>query len=273
MPLSCLWQTGFSAYGQKPPRDEKAYTFGVVPQFDARRIETIWRPILDAVGKKAGVSFELEGAPSIPQFEQAFSSGAYDFAYMNPYHALVANRVQGYLPLLRDVQRALSGIIVVRKDNPITAPRELDGKTVVFPAPNALGASLIPRAEFQRTFGITIIPRYVKSHTSVYLNVFLQQADAGGGVQQTFEQQKPEVRNALRILYRTPKVPPHPIVAHPRVPEDVRLAVQNAFLELSSQPEGAALLSKVPISHIGLTSLEEYQPLKSMHLEDFYVTK
>ncbi len=239
----------------------------------SEKIEAIWRPILEAAGKKAGVSLTLQGAPSIPKFEKAFIDGAYDFAYMNPYHLLVANKVQGYLPLLRDVRRTLFGIIVVRKDSPITNIRDLNGKTLAFPAPNALGASMMPRAEFQRTFGITIIPRYVKSHTSVYLNVFLKQVDAGGGVQQTFDQQKPEIREALRILYRTRKVPPHPIVAHPRVPENVQLAVQKAFLELGSSPEGASLLAKVPISRIGETRLEEYQPLNSLHLENFYITK
>ena len=128
----------------------------MVPQFDARRIKTVWRPILDRVAKQAGVSFDLEGAPSIPDFEKAFESGVYDFAYMNPYHLIVANDTQGYLPLVRDYSNLLHGIIVVRKDSPIENVKQLDGKKVAFPAPNALGASLIPRAEFKRTFGITV---------------------------------------------------------------------------------------------------------------------
>lgn len=270
--LCLFWHIEPLIQAQKTPETATVYSFGVVPQFDARRIKAVWRPVLDLVEKKARVSLRLEGAPSIPDFEKAFESGAYDFAYMNPYHALVANASQGYLPLIRDERNALYGIIVVKKDSPIANVRELNGKTVAFPAPNALGACLIPRAEFQRTFGISIIPKYVRSHTSVYLNVFLNQADAGGGIRKTLDQQKPELQNGLRVLYRTPEVSTHPIVVHPRVPKSIQLAVQQAFLQIGNSPNGADLLTKIPIFQTGEARLEDYQLLQAMDLEKFYVS-
>ncbi|MEK9775021.1 MAG: PhnD/SsuA/transferrin family substrate-binding protein, partial [Quisquiliibacterium sp.] len=77
------------------------YTFGVVPQFDARKVVEIWGPILKELEKRTGFDFELVGSPKIPQFEIEFEQGRYDFAYMNPYHALIAGRTQKYLPLVR----------------------------------------------------------------------------------------------------------------------------------------------------------------------------
>lgn len=251
--------------------DDRTYTVGVVPQFEIRRIAEIWEPILAAVSERAGIALALAATPSIPRFEAAFAAGDFDFAYMNPYHLIVAHREQGYRPLVRDVGRTLYGIIVVRKGSPLTRVEELDGRTIAFPAPNALGAALIPRAEFARKFHINVTPRYVKSHTSVYLNVATRQTDAGGGVQKTLEQQAPEIRNALRILYKTTEVAPHPLAAHPRVAPAVQKAVQSAFLAMGDGEKGRALLAGIPIRKIGKASLEDYAPLAEMGLDDFYV--
>ncbi len=250
---------------------EKAFSFGVVPQFDVRRIQHIWTPILNFVSEKSGVKLTLDASADIPRFETDFSAGKFDFAYMNPYHLIVAHRDQGYLPMVRDVENALFGIIVVRKESPLRSVDELDGKTVAFPAPNALGAALMPRAEFSRKFHIDIIPKYVRSHTSVYLNVVLEQADAGGGVQKTLEQQKPAVRDALRILYRTSEVAPHPVACHPRVDGAVAARVRDAFLALGASEEGRALLAEVPIKRIGRADMADYAPLRALDLDAFYI--
>ncbi len=250
---------------------QPAYSLGVVPQFDQRRLHDAWTPILEAVEAESGVRLELAGSPDIPAFEDGFSTGRFDFAYMNPYHMLVAHDVEGYLPLARDVGRQLYGIIVVKKDSPLQSVADLAGKRVAFPAPNALGAALIPRAEFARQFKIEIEPRYVRSHSSVYLNVAMGLTDAGGGVQKTLEQQKPELRDKLRVLYQTAKVAPHPIAVHPRVPQADRGKVLNALLKLGETPAGQRLLQAVPMKRIGAATLEDYQPLREMGLADFYV--
>lgn len=251
--------------------DSPTYTVGVVPQFDSRRIVEIWQPILEQVGKRSEIRLVLKASPSIPEFERQFSAGEFDFAYMNPYHLIVAHEKQGYVPLVRDIGRELYGIIVVKKDSPLRDVSELDGKTVAFPAPNALGAALIPRAEFSNKYHIRINERYVKSHSSVYLNVALGLADAGGGVERTLNQQPREVRNQLRILYKTRKVPPHPLVVHPRVGDEVSKQVSAALLRLGANSEGRKMLARVPFRRIGPTTIKDYEVLRGMGLSEFYI--
>jgi phosphonate transport system substrate-binding protein len=84
------------------PLDNAIYRFGVVPQFEQRKLFRIWRPILDELKHRTGLTFTLVGSPKIPVFEQEYSDGTYDFVYMNPYHLLKAHDSQGYLPLVRD---------------------------------------------------------------------------------------------------------------------------------------------------------------------------
>lgn len=97
---------------------EKIYSIGVVPQFEARRTAKIWQPILDEINQLSGVRIELKASPNIPTFEKQVYDGEFDFAYMNAYQAIIANKKQGYLPLLMDNDHSLSGIIVVKKKQP-----------------------------------------------------------------------------------------------------------------------------------------------------------
>ncbi|MBF0277433.1 MAG: phosphate/phosphite/phosphonate ABC transporter substrate-binding protein [SAR324 cluster bacterium] len=253
------------------PAASREYSVGIVPQFDARRIVQIWKPILDAVSKESGIQLDLVGSPNIPQFEIAFNAGKFDFAYMNPYHLVVAEKYQGYTPLVKDTGRKLFGVLVVRKDSPIRNIADLEGKTVAFPSPNALGAALMFRAEFSSRYDIKYTSKFVKSHSSVYLNVVLGQTDAGGGVQKTLQQQSAKIRDALRIVHETPKVAPHPFAVHPRVETAVRESIRKAFLQLGQSEQGKKMLASVPIKEIGTASMSDYEPLQEMGLEKYYV--
>ena len=247
------------------------FSLGVVPQFDSRKIEDAWAPIVREIELKTGHRITLRTAPTIPEFETRLYKGEFDFAYMNPYHFVQAQRSQRYTALLRDHAEPLQGIIVVRSENPIKRVEDLHGKKVAMPAPNALGASLIPRAEFARKFKIAPEISYVKSHGSVYRGVIAGTVDAGGGIESTLEAEPPAIKNQLRILYRTVALPTHPIAAHPRVPAGVSKQLQEVILAYAETPEGRAQLSKVPIIKAGPAVSSEYKAVENMKLDEFFV--
>ena len=187
----------------------RKWTVWVVPQFRAEVIHRAWTPVLQRLSQVTGQSFALTVAPSIPAFEKALLAGEPDLAYQNPYHQVMSRRAQGYVPLARD-KKELTGILVVRREDPIKTPSELDQKTVAFPAPNAFGASLWIRALLAERDKITIRPSYVKTHSAAYRSAASGLSAAAGGINLTFEEEPVEIRNALRILMETPGVPPHP---------------------------------------------------------------
>lgn len=249
------------------------YTVGVVPQFSARTLQSIWIPILQDLERRTGHTFVLRGSQSISAFEEQFMAGEFDFAYMNPYHFIKASKAHGYMPLIRDSSKKLRGILVVRKDAPIDDVVQLQGKVIAFPSPNALGASLMMRALLEREFKLDFKPRYVKSHDSVYLNVVMGRTVAGGGIDRTLAKQPPEVRALLRILYTTPAVASHPLAVHPRVSETAREQVQDALIAMGEIEPQRNLLAKIPIGSAGPASSEDYVSLQAMELEAFYVGK
>lgn len=245
----------------------QVYRVGVVPQFDARQLRSIWQPIIQELNRIDNLQLELVSTPSIPLFEERFRAGNFDFVYLNPYHLIQANRAQGYQPLFRDVKRELKGIVVVKNDSPLKTLADLGGKKVAFPAPNALGASLFVRAEIENMHVKAIMPRYVGNHDSVYLNVLLGLVDAGGGVYATLNQQKEEIRRDLRVLHTTRSSPAHPVAVHPRVPKEVVAQFSRAFQGLAYTVNGRDLLARVPIKQLGKASLSDYQDLSKFGLD------
>ena len=249
----------------------KVYTFDVVPQFPAAKIYTTWSPLLQRIGQDAGLCFELRVSPSIPEFEQRFLKGESDFTFLNPYHAVLAYQKKKYQPLLADAQDLLTGILVVRSDNPIKNLNDLKGKNVSFPAPNSFAASLLIRAQLAKQ-KIDINPVFVKTHSNVYRSVINKDALAGGGVNNTLDNEAPEVRQQLRVLYETPAYTPHPIATHPSVSSEVRERFLKAMVKLTQDEEGQKLLDGINLNKPQAVSYaKHYKVLESLQLEKFLV--
>ena len=249
----------------------KVYTFDVVPQLTAAKIYTTWSPLLQRVGQDAHLCFELRVSSTIPEFEQKLLKGEPEFVFLNPYHAVLAQQKKKYQPLLADSEDLLTGILVVRADSPIKNLEELKGKSITFPAPNAFAASLLIRAELAKK-KIDITPVFVKTHSNVYRSVIGKDAIAGGGVNNTLDNEAPEVRQQLRVLYETPAYTPHPVATHPSVPAAVRERFLKAMLKLTQDEEGRKLLDGINLHRPqAVTYTQHYKPLESLQLEKFLV--
>jgi phosphonate transport system substrate-binding protein len=248
---------------------EKIYSIGVVPQFEQRKLYAIWKPIVDDLSKRTGLTFNLVTTLKIQDFEKAIVRGEFDFAYINPYHVIQAHDTQGYIPLVADAM-PLRGIIVVRKDSPIQKPEELNGKVVAFPSPNALGASMLVRSELDQIHHLTITPLYVTTHSSVYLHVAKDLAAAGGGVEKTLQEQDESIRSQLRVIYTTRPCPSHPVAAHPRVSKEVREKVRKALLAMNESSEGKELLLKIPAKQLIPVNYADYEAMRSWGLEKYW---
>jgi phosphonate transport system substrate-binding protein len=251
--------------------DVKVFKVGVVPQFSAKRILSIWAPILEELERKTGYKFQIVGISTIPEFEKEYEKGTFDMAYMNPYHSLVANKTQGYEAVLRDGSKFLFGVLAVKKEDSIQAISELNGAKISFPSPNALGASLLMRTELKTMQNIDITPVYVNTHTDCYLSVLEGKTRAGGGVVGTFNELSDDIKNQLRIFYTTQKTPPHPIVMHPRVDKIMQQKIIGALLAMSQNEKTKALFAKIPIENLVETNQAEYKVLEALGMGAFYV--
>ena len=243
-------------------------TFEVVPQFPPSQIFSTWGPLLDKVGKKSGLCFELIVPKDIPEFESDFSNGRADFIYANPYHFLVALKKQRYSPLLAEGKILLSGLIVEKASNPQTALKSLDGKKMAFPSPNAFGASLLIRGELAKK-GVTIQPVFVKTHSNVYRSVIAGDVTAGGGIRSTLDLEPKEIQDQLKVIYTTQQFTPHPIATKPTVSANIRNAFLQSFLNCANDEACKKDLVAVGIEHPKKVTTADYKNIEALNLEKY----
>lgn len=247
---------------------DRPYSFYVVPQHAVSNTYVAWAPILEKVGKKLSICFDLRVPSTIPLFERDLNSGTPDFAFMNPYHLFLNQRSQDYVPLIADSQNPLVGIVVIKKDSPVSTIADLNGRKMAFPAPNSLAASLLIRAYLAKN-QIQITPEYVKTHSNVYRSVIIGDVVAGGGVNNTFSREPESLQKELKILFETPKYMPHPVAANSKVSPKVRNEIAQYFVELGKDPATAAQLNAIQIPKPAEVNLKDYEYVKKLGLDKF----
>jgi phosphonate transport system substrate-binding protein len=259
-----LFSNGVSA------QEGKVYSIAIVPQGQAVEVAQNWVPFVQMVSKEAGITLQVVTYyASHSEFEADLKNGVPDFAYMNPYAVVMAHREQKYVPLITD-KTPLVGVLVANKNTKINSVHDLNGKVLAFPSVTSFGASLYMRALLTNKEHVHFTPKYVQTHDNVYRYVMLGMAAAGGGVEDTLKKQPQAVRDTLKIIYQTPPMPAHALVAHPRVPETVREKVVKAILKLGQDPVGKAALKKVQIDEPVTTDYtKDYAPMAKLGLEKF----
>jgi phosphonate transport system substrate-binding protein len=91
-------------------------------------------------------------------------------------------------------------------------------------------------------------------------------------VNNTLDNEAPEVRQQLRVLFETAAYTPHPIVTHPSVPVAVRARFFKARMKLAHDEEGRKLLGGINLNKPQSVSYaKHYKPLESLQLEKFLV--
>lgn len=244
----------------------------VVPRLAPMETHAQWTPFIKRLAREIGTPIRLQVFSAMTDFEQSLQAGEPDLVYPNPYQQVVARRTRGYIPLVREGLGNLSGMLVVARDGPIRALEDLHGKTIAFPDPNAFGASLYLRALLTERHGLRFTSEYVNTHSNVYRHVLNGLTAAGGGVNVSLRQEPPEAREALRVLYETPAVAPHPLSAHPRVPAKVRAAIVRAVLGMAGDETGRALLAEVNLRvPVVADYARDYAALEQLKLEKYYV--
>lgn len=253
-----------AARAQAPARKPvRTLTVGIVPQQSASELARVWIPVLGALSERAGLSLRFATAPDIPAFEKRLAAGAYDVAYMNPYHYSVFAQKPGYVAFAKEKGRRLRGLVVVRKDSMIKDMKELAGQQIAFPAPAAFAATVLVRAEFER-MGVPITPVFVKSHESVYLNVAQRQIEAGGGIVRTLQTMDAPVRDELRVLWQTKDYTPHAFAAHPRVPAADLQALRAAMLTADSDPKMRSVLEGIGFKGFDAAQDAEWNDVRAL---------
>ena len=243
----------------------KKLSFGIPPQQSATELAKRWTPVLQYLTEKSGVLLELKTAKDIPTFHQQMMEGQYDIAFVNPNSYVAANKASGYRAFVKEKDSKSFGMIVTRKDGPVTQLSQLSGQTMAFPSNVALMATILPLKQLEEEKVLVKI-QYVVSIDSVYRSVAKGLFVAGGGEARTFGALEPEIRDQLTVLWRSEDLPPFPFFAHPRVPSAVLHKLQKTMIAMGQDAHGQVLLKVVNIKALEKANDADYNVVRKMNL-------
>ena len=236
---------------------------GIVPQQSPLKLSKKWLQVTSYLKQETGINVIFKTEKSIPSFETKLYSGAYDLAYMNPYHFVLANDKKNYTAFIR-AKKNIKGILLSKEKEIDFSIENLKGKTFLFPAPNAFAATLLPKYELKEKFNFDVDKDakvlYVNSHDSVYKGISREIGYLGGGIMRTYNNFKSKNdKSKTNIVYETSTYPSHPIAFHPRVNKEDIKKIQDAFLNMPKE-----LKSILSIKEFIKTNTAEYDVIKRL---------
>lgn len=265
-PDSTQYQPQFT---DQAPDSRAEYRFGVHPLHNPQRLFEVFGPLMDYLSEHVeGARFRLEASRNYAAYDHKLYAGKFDFSLPNPFQTINAID-KGYRVFAKmgDDQN-FRGIIIVRTDSGIRKPTDLVGKAVSYPAPTALAATMMPQY-FLQTHGVDVTReldnRYVGSQESSVMNVFLGQTTAASTWPppwNALRKERPELEQALEVIWETEPLINNGLVVQSRVPAEVVDQVKRLLLELHTHERGRRMLNAMELSRFEDADNGSYQVVR-----------
>lgn len=247
----------------------RQYVFAIHPLHNPARLFALYGPLIDHLNRQLpDTPLRLEASRNYEEFEKKLYGRQLDFALPNPYQTLNSLK-HGYRVIAKmGDDRLFTGLILVRRDSGITQISDLKGKTMAYPAPTALAATMMPQYYLQ-THGLDVQHdvenRYVGSQESAILNVYYGHTAAGATWPlpwREFQAKHPNQAAALEVKWQTPSLINNGVVVRDDVPPEMAEKVAVLLETLHTTPEGEALLRQLNLPYFERANDQSYQVIE-----------
>ncbi|WP_455220655.1 PhnD/SsuA/transferrin family substrate-binding protein [Kaarinaea lacus] len=233
-----------------------------IPAIMQKRLLPLTRYLSDELGQPV----VLKLSPNMPAAINEVSTGAVELSYLTPV-AYIRSRQKGNTQLVAKTvtnnKASFQLMIVVREDSPIKTVADLEGKTFAF----GDKAALLQRATVVgANMPLEKLGRYefIGHYDNIVRAVLNRDFDAG--ILKDTMAYKWEGKG-IRILYRSPDLPPYNIAASKNVNKEMLARLQKAFLDLdTNNPEHAPIIRALDKKYNGFapTSDAEYDVVRKL---------
>jgi len=243
----------------------KEYIFGIHPQRNPKKLREVFGPLVNYLNKHVtDAHLVFEASRNFSAYDKKQAERQFDFALPNPY-GTVKGIESGYRVFGKMGNEGdLRGLILVRRDSKTKSIEDLKGKTLSFPGPTALAATILPKY-FLYTQGLNVKTDfesiYVGSMESSLTNVLRGNVAAGTAYPpawRDFSRSQPELATQLKVMWKTEAMPDNSIMARDDVPQGLVDEVAKALFEMHKTREGLAVLAKMDLEKFKPAVNEEY---------------
>lgn len=219
--------------------ENRPLEIGLFPYLSTHAVLNTYRPLRAYLEKRLQRPVVLITAPDLRTFVERTQKGEYRFVIDAPHFARLAQTEAGYVPMLR-IEAGLYGVVVVAKNSSLHDIAGLRGKVVS--TPNEITLMSMLGLQLLRRHGLTpgrdVFIHQAASHNSAVLSVLRGESAAAVTSVTALRQMPPEIRNEVRILAITSKVPHVIFLANSRVPQQEVAKMTTLLLDFAASPEG-----------------------------------
>lgn len=267
--ISCSG-SAFGEGGYQPSGNantETTYIFAPHPYLNPQDLFSAYEPVMRYLEAKIpGAHFRVETSKDYADYEAKIAAGNFHFGLPNPYQT-VFSLDHGYRVIAKMTpDENFRGLMVVRKDKKISKPRNLAGKTLCFPSPTAVAATMLPLLYLQE-HGLNVKQasiKYVGSPFSAILSVYSGDAAAcGSSIRhwRNWSTENPDKASELNALWLTDALPHNGIIARADVPAELAQQVATVLAGMDKDKELDQSQFRLEQAHFELASNKTYQPM------------
>lgn len=231
--------------------DDRPLYFGSVAMDIPAEMHRRLKPLTDYLGTTLSRPVVLRLSANLEAAAEALATAEVDFAYLTPVAYLRAQEAGGARLLVKTVTRGQASfrlVIAVRADSPYRTVRDLVGRRFAFGDPAAIlqRAVVVDAGIRLEEFGDY---RFLGHYDNIARGIANGDFDAGILKDTTvFEWQ----RQGLRVLHRSPPLPPYNIAVRRDLERATVHALRAALLGLDvASPEHAVILHALDPNYTG----------------------
>lgn len=256
--LAALW-TALAA-GAQPA--VAPLVFGVLNQQSPLQTAERWNPLLHYLTRKTGIPLRLKMGPTIEETDSMLGREEFDLAFTN--HNFQPEFDGRYQVLVKWAGRPIHGVIVVPVDSPIRNLEGLQGRSMAFPSADSFVAYAVPDVAL-REAGVTVARRLAGNQEGALAQLRAGLVDAAAVNSRFLEAYAHREQLEYRKIYVSAPYPELPVIIHPRIPAEQRLALRRAMLEMRQDPDAATVLDRARCSGFEPAEEREYDGVRRIY--------
>lgn len=232
-----------SAFARQPLK------LGIHPFLSSSEIVRRFKPLADYLGRELEMPVTIEIADSYRSHIRNVGTGAVDMAFMGPASFVIMTGEYGPRPILAAFEtngsKTFRGVIVARRESPITSLAQLKGKRFAFGDQNSTMSHFVPRQMLLRA-GVAVSAlaesEFLTNHDNIALGVLAGDFDAGAVKEDVFRQYE---REGLKAIAFSQEFGDHLFVMGGKSSAPLTEAVRRALQGLKGRPEGKEILGAI----------------------------
>jgi phosphonate transport system substrate-binding protein len=230
---------------QEPRSTDVDFKFGLLPFASPVALFQRFAPLRDYLNDQLHTHLTLQTDRDYPTHVQRIESGEYDLLLTAPHFVPIALDT-GQYELLAAYKEDLATVYLVALDNPARSIADLAGRRIGTPPPEAV-VTLIGTEHLRLAVGPQAAPpQFVvfPSHNAAIHAIGSGLVDAAA-VSINVARLDIQQGTPVRILAQTPRFPGVGILAHERLPQDLRDRLRETLIGMSDQEDGSEVLNQM----------------------------